>query len=215
MPELQIAGEPGMRHAGSLESHAPSPGLMQILEGLPALPLGQLAANPVHAAHVSALPMWSVAFPNSTVTGGTGRLSLHNSTLVLPASDYAVLLAAAQQGWQPTAVNSNASGAVHPVLALVDGFEVNTVAGLPEVGQPLRLLLLNLTGLGINARHITVLPDAPVPKGSALPRVVPPVEKPRGSGKSGPQAAIAVGASVGGGFALLLGAAAVFVYRAR
>lgn len=49
---------------------------MQVLKGLPALSLGQLAHDPQHAQHVSALPMWALTNTNDSRWGHQLHLGL-------------------------------------------------------------------------------------------------------------------------------------------
>lgn len=132
------------------------------------------------------------------------RVGLHNSTLVLPQQDYALLLAAAQEGWQPGMLTS------HPVLSTVTNFTVDPAHGPPALNQPLHLSLLAIGGLGFRANKLTCVPEAPLPPGYLLPRLLSkPGSSSDGDLSSGAKIGIGVGVGVAGAL-LLAGVALLF-----
>jgi hypothetical protein len=82
---------------------------LQVLRGLGSAPLSAAlgaSATPEHARYMSALPLWAF----QQVSRSRSQVLLQQSTLVLPASDYAALLAAALRGeaWKEGAVQTAA-----------------------------------------------------------------------------------------------------------
>lgn len=135
------------------------------------------------------------------------RISLHNSTLVLPQQDYAVLLAAAQQGWQPGMPTTS------PLLALVTNFTMDTTLGLPIPNQPLHLTILALGSLGIRATRLTCVPEQPLPPGYKAPVVLKATSS-SGGYSTGEKLAIGVACGVGG-FILLAAVAVALLWSTR
>jgi hypothetical protein len=171
------------------------------------LVLTGLAAAPVAPGVVSALPLWAVGRPGGT-GGGPVQVRLDRVALVLPASDYAALLAAALRGpaWHSGAHESAALLA--GITQLVPAANGSQPGGQLTPASP-SLLLAAYSGWGVNATSLRLVPDVPLASCEQLPDWRCAAGDEQGDGGSDQRAVvIGVGVGVGVGVPLLVAAVA-------
>ncbi len=172
---------------------------------LPALPVP--APQPVFSAlALSALANASSSSPPRVL------VDVYRTTLWLPILDYLALLTLATDG---TSYGS--------LRQLMDGATLRHAALLQPGVQAVQLgnltwdnfTLAAYTGWGVNASHVLVLPQTPVPAAVQQALAPPPAAQGGSSGGDSSTVGIIVGCTVGGVALLVLAAAAVLLWRRR
>lgn len=196
-----------------------------VLSGLGVAPLAQSASTSSRSgAVVSALPLWAIGKQAYAATK-EAQVYLSKCTVLLPLSDYTMLLSAALRG---AAWKTNVS-ATAALLAGISVFEVSPVSLMDLTPSSPNFTLASYSGWGVNATTLTFSPSEPLepcthlpdwdgPLGLHCPSTSDSEDQPGGGTSRTVRLRIGLGVGLGVGCSLVLlaaGAVAAVVIRSQ